>query len=67
MTKTAARIRTAARRNLSRSIDRSGNANLTQMAEETSLDLNHPEWCDDPDHEVWEIVMEIAERAGALR
>jgi len=63
----ANRIRTAARRNLRRSIDRSGNANLTQMAEETALDLGHPEWCDDPDHVIWEIVLDVAEKAGAIR
>ncbi len=61
------KIRAAARRNLKRSIQRCGNANLTQLAEETAYDLNKHEWLDDPDHQLWEIVADVASRSGALR
>jgi hypothetical protein len=44
-----------------------GEANMTEIAEAAAHELDHDEWLDDPDHEVWEIVAEIAEARGLLR
>ena len=48
-----------------RCIDRlTGIANCTQLAEETADALGHPEWCDDEQHIVWDIAIEVAEDLG---
>ena len=31
----------------------------TELAEETAIEMDHPEWLDDPDHEVWTLANEI--------
>lgn len=42
-----------------------GIANLTQLAEGGADAAGHGlDWCDDPDHEVWEWAIEEAEAAG---
>lgn len=40
--------------------------NLTILAENCAHRLGHDEWLDDPDHEVWELAIEVATEAGKL-
>lgn len=44
-----------------------GEVNLTLLAENTAHALGRDEWLDDPDHEVWEVAIEVAEEAGGIR
>jgi hypothetical protein len=48
-----------------RCIDRTtGIANLTELAEETAIDLGHAEWLDDECHSVWDLAIDVAESEG---
>lgn len=41
--------------------------NYTVLVEATAIELDHDEWLDDPDHEIWEIAIEVAEWALKIR
>ena len=47
-------------------LDDCGICNLTTLAEDCAHELGHDEWLDDPDHEVWEIAVDMADRLGCL-
>ena len=38
-----------------------GEISLTKLAEIAALDHDHPEWLDDPDHEVWDLAVEVSD------
>jgi len=38
-----------------------GEINATQLAEATADEMNHPEWLDDDQHEIWDVAVECAE------
>lgn len=54
------KIKRAALRELADCVE-AGEVNATRLAENTAHALNHDEWLDDPDHEVWEVAIEFAE------
>lgn len=39
-------------------------ANLTQLAEDAAISLNHDEWLDDSDHWIWELAIEVFEKVN---
>lgn len=39
-------------------------ASTTALAEDAALSVDHEEWCDDPDHWVWDAAIEAAEACG---
>lgn len=43
---------------------RTGEVNLTRLAEECAFVLNHPDWLDDETHPVWDWAIEAAEEGG---
>jgi len=49
-----------------RYLDSCGIADLTTLAEDCAHALDHDEWLDDPDHEVWEVAVDMADRLGCL-
>lgn len=40
----------------------SGFVNYTELAEATAHALHHPEWLDDPEHDVWQIAIEVGDK-----
>lgn len=46
---------------------RTGEVNCTGLAEEcANFGFDHPEWLDDPNHVIWDMAVEAADRHAAL-
>lgn len=44
-----------------------GEINLTSLAEDVAIELEHEEWLDDETHALWEVVVGAAEEIDGLR